>query len=133
MHLKTNKTNSKHPPSVITLRKASAAKASPKPPAKRFMDNFVLHLFVAGATDRSHQAVLRVLELCETTLKGCAKLEVIDIFQQPDLAHEHQIVATPTLIIQLPLPVRRFIGNLTNITDLVSQLDLGEKGRIVVS
>ncbi|MDD5260777.1 MAG: circadian clock KaiB family protein [Methylacidiphilales bacterium] len=128
--MKPNKNSSSRLPSIITRRKLNAAKASSKFTSKRLRNNFVLLLFVAGATDRSHKAVLRVLELCDTTLKGCAKLEVIDIFQQPDLAREYQIIATPTLIIQLPLPVRRFIGNLTNITNLVSQLDLGEKGRI---
>jgi len=100
--------------------------------ATRLKDSYVLRLFVAGATDRSHLVVLRVRKLCETTLKGRVKLQVIDIYQQPRLAHGHQIVATPTLIIQLPLPVRRFIGNLANITDLFSLFDLGEKGRIIL-
>lgn len=95
-------------------------------------DRYVLRLFVAGATVRSHQAILRVRELCETMLKDRAKLEVIDIYQQPALARENQIVATPTLIIQLPPPVRRFIGNLATITDLFSQLDLGGKSRLIL-
>lgn len=106
----------------------AAAKAT-RPPAK---DRYVLRLFVAGASDRSHQAVLRVRELSEILLKGRVTLEVIDIYQQPGLAREHQIVATPTLILALPLPVRRFIGNLANITDLFSVLDLGEKGRVLL-
>jgi len=101
-------------------------------PAKQPKDNYVLRLFVAGATERSHLAVLRVRELCETSLKGRVKLLVIDIYQQPHLAHDHQIVATPTLVVQLPLPVRRFIGNLANITDLFSLFDLGGMGRIVL-
>ncbi|MBK8476940.1 MAG: circadian clock KaiB family protein [Opitutaceae bacterium] len=93
---------------------------------------YVLRLFVAGATARSNQAVLHVRELCEMKLKGRAKLEVIDIYQQPGLARDNQIVATPTLIIEFPRPVRRFIGNLTNIGDLLGLLDLGEKGRVVL-
>lgn len=118
-----------------TLKKITTSRAKPakaKPPASRIKHKYVLRLFVAGATARSQQAVLRVRELCETTLKGHVTLEVIDIYQQPSLASQHQIVATPTLIILLPLPVRRFIGNLTNITDLFGLLDLGEKGRIVL-
>jgi circadian clock protein KaiB len=107
-------------------------RALKKPTAARPKDSYALRLFVAGATDRSHLAVLRVRKLCETTLKGRVKLHVIDIYQQPRLAHEHQIVATPTLIIQLPLPIRRFIGNLTNIADLFSLFDLGEKGRTIL-
>jgi circadian clock protein KaiB len=112
------------------LRRAKSA--SVKFPPAQARDKYVLRLFVAGATARSHQAVLRVRELCETTLKGRSKLEVIDIYQQPGLARENQIVATPTLIIVLPLPVRRFIGNLSTIADLFSLLDLGEKGRILL-
>lgn len=91
---------------------------------------YVLRLFVAGATVRSHQAVLRVRELCETLLTRRVKLEVIDIYQQPAMARENQIVATPTLIIALPVPLRRFIGNLTNIADLFSVIDISETNRI---
>ena len=120
----------------MKIRKAKkttrARPAAAKFPPTRHKDKYVLRLFVAGATARSHQAVLRVRELCETILKDRVKLEVIDIYQQPKLARENQIVATPTLIIVLPLPVRRFIGNLTTITELFSLFDLGEKGRIVL-
>jgi circadian clock protein KaiB len=83
-----------------------------------------LRLFVAGATDKSRQAVLRVRQLCEAELKDNCKLEVIDIYQQPKLARANQIVATPTLIIEFPPPVRRFIGNLANIAGLFVELDL---------
>ncbi|HEY5346537.1 MAG TPA: circadian clock KaiB family protein [Verrucomicrobiae bacterium] len=88
---------------------------------------YVLRLFVAGATVRSRQAVLRVRELCATELKGRCQLEVIDIYQQPALARENQIVATPTLIKELPKPVRRFIGNLANLTGLFAELDMVAK------
>jgi len=91
-----------------------------------------LRLFVAGATARSHEAVLRVRQLCEAELKGNCKLEVIDIYQQPKLARANQIVATPTLIIVFPPPVRRFIGSLANITGLFVELDLITKGKIAL-
>lgn len=97
-------------------------------PAPQPLGKYVLRLFVAGATARSLQAVLRVRELCATELKGRCKLEVIDIYQQPALARENQIVATPTLIKELPKPVRRFIGNLANLTGLFAELDLVAKG-----
>jgi circadian clock protein KaiB len=87
---------------------------------------------VAGATARSSQAVLRVRELCATELKGGGKLEVIDIYQQPALARANQIVATPTLIIEFPKPVRRFIGNLSNTAGLFVQLAVSTKGKITV-
>ena len=75
---------------------------------------YVLQLFVAGATARSRQAVLRIRQLCEAEAEGNYDLEVIDIYQQSDRARANQIVATPTLIKHLPMPVRRFIGNLSN-------------------
>ncbi len=95
-------------------------------------DKYILRLFVAGATAGSRQAVLRVRQLCEAELKDNCKLEVIDIYQQPKLARKNQIVATPTLIIELPKPVRRFIGNLANFTGLFVELDLITKGRITL-
>jgi circadian clock protein KaiB len=76
-----------------------------------------LRLFVAGATVRSRQAVLLVQQLCDAEPDGC-NLEVIDIYQQPLLARENQIVATPTLIKEFPRPVRRFIGSMLNVVDL---------------
>ena len=93
---------------------------------------YVLRLFVAGATDKSRQAVLRVRQLCEAELKANAKLEVIDIYQQPKLARKNQIVATPTLIIEFPPPLRRFIGSLMNITGLFVELDLIKKVNIAL-
>ena len=91
-----------------------------------------MRLFVAGATARSRQAVLRVRQLCEAELKDNYELEVIDIYQQPSLARANQIVATPTLIKEFPLPVRRFIGNLLNTDGLFIELDLIAKGKIAV-
>jgi circadian clock protein KaiB len=96
------------------------------------MGQYVLRLFVAGATARSRQAVLRVRQLCEAEPKGSCTLEVIDIYQQPDLARKNQIVATPTLIKELPRPVRRFIGNLSNTTGLFAEFDGMPRGKIAV-
>src|ERR1019366_2098400 len=95
-----------------------ATQALEKSLAARPVGQYVLRLFVAGATARSRQAVLRVRQLCEEELKDNCTLEVIDIYQQPHLARDNQIVATPTLIKVLPQPVRRFICNLANITGL---------------
>jgi circadian clock protein KaiB len=95
-------------------------------------EKYVLRLFVAGASARSHQAIVRVRQLCETILQGRVKLEIFDIYQQPKLAHAHQIVATPTLIIALPRPVRRFIGNLTTLTDLFGLVETDKKGPVIL-
>ncbi|MCX6954040.1 MAG: circadian clock KaiB family protein [Verrucomicrobia bacterium] len=69
---------------------------------------------MAGATARSRQALRRVYQLLEAELKNRYELEVIDVYQQPELARKNQIVATPTLVKESPKPVRRFIGNLLN-------------------
>lgn len=87
----------------------------------------VLRLYVAGATDRSRQAILRARQLCETELDGNYELEVIDVYQQPILARDGQIVATPTLVKELPRPVRRFIGDLANANRLFVGLDVHSK------
>ena len=87
---------------------------------------------MAGATARSRQAVLRVQKLCEEDVKGGCELKVIDIYQQPKLARDNQIVATPTLIKDLPRPVRRFIGNLLNLTSLFGELSSTAKDNIAV-
>jgi circadian clock protein KaiB len=84
---------------------------------------------VAGATARSRQAVLRVRQLCDGELKDNCILKVIDIYQQPSLARANQIVATPTLIKEAPRPVRRFIGDLANLTGLFVELNLVPKGK----
>jgi circadian clock protein KaiB len=76
---------------------------------------FFLRLYVAGATARSRQALRRVYQVCEAEIKGRYELEVIDVYQQPERARDNQIVATPTLVRYLPLPVRRYVGNLENI------------------
>ena len=87
---------------------------------------------MAGATARSRLAVLRVRELCAAELKSNCDLEVIDIFQQPELARAQQIVATPTLVVEFPRPVRRFIGNLANTAGLIVELDVSPKGKIAL-
>lgn len=100
------------------------AKTIAKPGVSLPVGKYVLRLFVAGATVRSRQAVLRVRALCEAELKGNCELEVIDIYQQPKLAQENQIIATPTLIKAFPNPVRRYIGNLLITSGLFVDLDL---------
>jgi circadian clock protein KaiB len=109
-----------------------ATQALEKPLATRLTGKYVLRLFVAGATARSCQAVLRVRQLCEAELKDNCELDVIDIYQQPELARANQIVATPTLIKESPRPMRRFIGNLLNTTGLFAKLDLIPQDRIAL-
>jgi circadian clock protein KaiB len=111
------------------LRRADATKAFEKALLARPMGKYVLRLYVAGATDRSRRAVLRARRLCETQLNSNFDLQVIDVYQQPILARDGQIVATPTLVREFPRPVRRLIGDLSNTTGLFVGLDLGTKGK----
>ena len=76
--------------------------------------HYLLRLFTTGTTPRSSRAVRNLHEICETNLKGRYDLEVIDIYQEPGRATEADIIATPTLIKEEPLPVRRMIGDLSN-------------------
>jgi circadian clock protein KaiB len=87
------------------------------------MGRHYLRLYVAGATTRSRDALRRVYQVCEAELKGNYELEVVDVYQQPELTRENQIVATPTLVKYSPLPVRRFIGNMSNTRGLFFGLD----------
>ena len=105
---------------------------TPKKKSARRKDQYVLRLFVAGATERSRQAILRVRQLCEAELKNGCDLKVIDIYQQPELARANQIVATPTLIMEFPKPVRRFIGNLFNTDGLFVELAVTTKSKIAL-
>lgn len=95
--------------------------------------NYVLRLYVAGATPRSLRAIDNIKRICEERLRGFYRLEVVDVYQQPVLAKGEQIVAAPTLIKYLPLPLRRFIGDMANTERILLGLDLlpsgGEKER----
>jgi len=96
---------------------------------KRSKDKeYVLRLYVAGATPRSTEAIVNIKKICEEHLKGRYELEVIDIYQQPVLAKGEQIIAAPTLVKKLPLPLRRFIGSMHNIDRILVGLDLKPKG-----
>jgi len=96
---------------------------------KRSKDKkYVLRLYVAGATPRSTEAIVNIKKICEEHLKGRYKLEVIDIYQQPVLAKGEQIIAAPTLVKKLPLPLRRFIGSMYDVDRILIGLDLKPKG-----
>jgi len=85
---------------------------------------YLLRLYVSGSTAKSGQAIQNIKRVCEQHLKNRYDLEVIDIYQQPSLARSEQIVAVPTLIKRLPLPLRRLIGDLSNVEKVLFGLDL---------
>jgi circadian clock protein KaiB len=122
------KASAKRAPAVAKKTPAKKAVARKAAKAPRRKAAFVLRLYIAGATARSQQAILRARELCNTQLNGDYELEVIDIYQQPLLARDGQILATPTLVKTFPPPVRRLIGNLSDCTGFFVGLDLTAKG-----
>jgi circadian clock protein KaiB len=88
---------------------------------------YVLRLYVTGTTPNSRRAIDNIRKLCEEYLQGRYELEIIDIYQQPELAKDGQIVAAPTLIKKLPLPLRRFIGDMSRKEKILLGLDLQPK------
>ncbi len=87
-------------------------------------ESYVLRLYVSGMTPKSLRAIQKIKEICKTHLKGRYDLEVIDIYQQPELGKEAQIIAAPTLIKKLPSPLRKFIGDLSDTEKILVGLDL---------
>jgi circadian clock protein KaiB len=87
-------------------------------------DRYILRLYVTGMTSRSAHAVANLRAICDEYLEGRYDLEVIDIYQQPVLTKGEQIIAAPTLIKKLPLPMRRIIGDMSNRDRVLLGLDL---------
>ena len=90
-------------------------------------ERYVLRLYVTGMTPRSTEAFAAIKALCEERLKGRYDLEVIDIYQHPQLAIDEQIIAVPTLVKKLPAPLRRLVGDLSNKERVLLGLDLRRK------
>ena len=88
---------------------------------------YVLRLYVAGLTPRSVASIQSVKQTCDEYLEGRYDLQVIDIYKEPTLAKGEQIIAAPTLIRKLPLPLRRLIGNMADKKKILVGLDLREK------
>jgi circadian clock protein KaiB len=98
-----------------------------KAAALRDQAKYVLRLYVTGMTPKSTQAIVNVQKLCETHLAGRYELKVIDMYQQPKLAKGEQIIATPTLIKKLPLPLRKLIGDMSDKERILVGIDLKPK------
>jgi circadian clock protein KaiB len=90
-------------------------------------EKYLLRLYVTGSTPASVRAIINIRKLCEEHLLGRYDLEVIDLFQKPHLAEGEQIIAAPTLIKKLPLPLRRVIGDMSNFERVLVGLDLRGK------
>ena len=91
--------------------------------------HYVLRLYVTGTTGASARALVNIRKICDEHLAGRYELEVVDILQRPTLAKGEQILAAPTLIKQLPLPLRRFIGDMSRTERILLGLDLREAAK----
>jgi circadian clock protein KaiB len=100
---------------------------SSKPPPTLEPSQYVLRLFVTGTTVRSARAIENLRRVCEEHLSGEYDLEVVDIYQHPNAAKDYQIVAAPTLVKMLPLPLRRIIGDLADEERVLAGLDISPK------
>lgn len=90
--------------------------------------SYVLRLYVSGLTPNSRKAIENVRKLCKDHLEGRYQLEIIDIYQQPIFAKEGQIIAAPTLVKELPPPLRKFIGDMSHTERILLGLDVRRKG-----
>ena len=87
-----------------------------------------LRLYVAGQTPKSITAIANLKKLCEEHLPGRYNIDIVDLMQNPSLAQRDQIIAIPTLIRQLPEPIKRIIGDLSNTERVLVGLDIDEAG-----
>jgi circadian clock protein KaiB len=122
---KTSMKNRPKKSSTAGKRKPGLAGELEQPGSRSRQAKYVLRLYVSGSTLKSALAVENIKRICEQHLKNRYDLEVIDIYQQPNLARDEQIVAVPTLIKRLPSPMRRLIGDLSNLKRVLFGLDLG--------
>jgi circadian clock protein KaiB len=96
--------------------------------SKAHPSRYILKLYVAGRSPKSVNAIANIKKICEANLQGRYVLEVIDLYQQPQLAQGEQIIAVPTLIRKIPPPLRRIIGDLSNTERVLVGLDIRSEG-----
>jgi circadian clock protein KaiB len=92
-------------------------------------ERFMLRLYVAGATAGSVHAIESIRRICDEQLEGRYELKVIDIYQQPEQAKQEDIVAVPTLVKQLPEPLRVLVGDLSELERVLVALDIEPVGK----
>lgn len=89
--------------------------------------SYMLRLFVTGSTPKSMRAIRNIKKICDEHLEGQYELEVIDVYQQPGEAKKEDIIATPTLVKRLPPPLKRFIGDLSDLKQILVGMDIVPK------
>lgn len=88
------------------------------------MHYYLLKLYITGNTPKSQRAIANLIEICNTQLEDQYELKIIDVLEEPELAEMERILVTPTLIKQLPQPIQRIIGDLSNVDTVLLGLDL---------
>ncbi|UUX93278.1 circadian clock KaiB family protein [Methanoplanus endosymbiosus] len=89
--------------------------------------NFILTLYITGQTPGSQRAIRNIKKICDEELQGRYELEIIDIYQQPELAKNAELVAAPTLVKTLPAPIRRLVGDMSDRERVLAGLGLKKK------
>ena len=88
------------------------------------MSSYLLRLYITGNSVNSQRAIANLLKLCKEELSNQYQVEIIDVLEEPDRAEDEKILVTPTLIKQLPPPLQRIIGDLSNREKVLTGLDL---------
>lgn len=93
------------------------------------MTKYLLRLYITGDSAKSQRAIFNLLKLCQDELDNQYQVEIIDVLEEPHKAEKEKILVTPTLIKQLPLPLQRIIGDLSNRENVIYGLDLVTKNK----
>jgi len=113
----------------MTTKKTETKSITPTKGAKKKSknDKWILRLYVAGPTPKALTALKNLKEICDDKLQGKFVIEVIDLLKNPQLGHDDQILALPTLVRKLPAPVRKIIGDLSDTERVLVGLDLKQQ------
>ena len=116
-------------PASAAIQQAAATQQTPGHQADDGTGHYRLRLYVAGQTARSVAAARNLRQVCDTHLAGRYEIEVIDLLENPQLAAGDQILAIPTLVRRLPSPLKRIIGDLSNMEKVLVGLDIRPAGQ----
>jgi len=103
---------------MISVKKSAVSRKK----ARKRKRQYTLRLYVTGVTHLSRRALANIKEICEKNFPGNYILEIVDLYQQPELTQKQQIVASPTLVKTRPLPLCRFVGDLSDSSKVLSKL-----------
>ncbi len=103
---------------MVSIKKSATSRKK----AHKRKSRYALPLYVTGVTQLSRRALANIKEICEKNFQGNYSLEIIDLYQQPELTQKQQIVASPTLVKTRPLPLCRFVGDMSDTSKVLSKL-----------